>query len=151
VLAGLDMSLSQRLSAGSDTMPLVFLLIKRIELINQCLALFGCPETFEKDQQPDYQLMLDPRPPQVALTAQVTQLQQTYEAYLRWASEGPADVLRREREAHAEGLRRWFTAKQVALPQIVPWANQHYASVTPQEYWGGIPAADGRKDVPVDG
>ena len=151
VLAGLDTSLSQRLSVGSDTMPLVFLLIKRIEILNQCLSRFGCPETIEKDLRPDYQLMLDPRPQQAALAEQVTQLQHTYEAYLRWAAEGTEDVLRRELEAHADRLRHWFAAKQFALQQIVPWANQHYAPVTPQEYWEGIPAADGRKDVPVDG
>src|SRR5262249_35060542 len=46
VLTGLDTSLSQRLKVGTDTIPLVFLLIKRIELLNQCLSRFGCPETF---------------------------------------------------------------------------------------------------------
>ena len=151
VLAGLDTSLSQRLSVGSDTIPLVFLLIKRIELLNQCLSRFGCPETIEKDLQPDYQLLLDPRPQQAGLVQQVTRLQYTYEAYLRWASEGTETVLRQELEAHAERLRRWFAAKQFALQQIVPWANQHYAPVTLQEYWGGIPVADARKAPQVDG
>jgi type VI secretion system protein ImpL len=152
VLAGLDTSLSQRLNkVGTDTIPLVFLLIKRIELLNQCLSRFGCPEAFEQDLRPDYQLMLDPRPQQAGSAQQVMQLQYTYEAYLRWASEGPEAVLRRELEAHAERLRRWFAAKQFALGQIVPWANQNYAAVTLQEYWGGIPAADARKAPQVDG
>src|SRR5215510_11038831 len=150
VLAGLDTSLSQRL-VGSDTIPLVFLLIKRIELLNQCLSRFGCPETFEKDVQPDYQLMLDLRPQSAASVEKVTQLQYTYEAYLRWASEGTENVLYGEREAHAERLRSWFAAKQFALQQIVPWANKNYAPVMPQEYWEGISAADGRKAVQVDG
>ena len=100
-LARLDASLSQRLSAGSNTIPLVFLLIKRIELLNQCLSGFGCPETVETDLRPDYQLMLDPKPQQAALPEQETQLQHTYEAYLRWASEGPEAILRRELEGHA--------------------------------------------------
>jgi type VI secretion system protein ImpL len=151
VLTELDTSLSQRLRAGSDTIPLVFLLIKRIELLNQCLSRFGCPEAFENDLRPDYQLMLDPGLQPAGSGQQVTQLQYTYEAYLRWASEGPEAVLRRELEAHAERLRHWFAAKQFALQQIVPWANQHYAPVTPQEYWEGIPAADGRKTTQVDG
>jgi type VI secretion system protein ImpL len=150
VLAGLDTSLSQRL-VGSDTIPLVFLLIKRIELLNQCLSRFGCPETLEKDLWPDYQLMLDPKPQQAASGQQVAQLQYTYEAYLRWASEGTEAALRRELEAHAERLRHWFAAKQFALLQIVPWANQNYAPVTLQEYWGGIPIADTRKAPQVDG
>jgi len=131
--------------------PLVFLLIKRIELLNQCLSRFGCPETFEKDLQPDYQLMLDPRPQQATLTEQETQLQHTYEAYLHWASEGPEAVLRRELEAHAERLRNWFAAKQFALQQILPWANQNYSPVTLPEYWEGIPTADSRKAAQVDG
>jgi hypothetical protein len=150
VLAGLDASLSQRL-VGSDTIPLVFLLIKRIELLNQCLSRFGCPETLDKNLRPDYQLMLDLKPQQAASVQQVTQLQYTYEAYLRWASEGTEAVLRRELEGHAERLRRWFAAKQFALGQIVPWANQNYAAVTLQEYWGGIPVADTRKASQVDG
>ena len=81
----------------------------------------------------------------------MTRLQYTYEAYLRWASEGTETVLRQELEAHAERLRRWFAAKQFALQQIVPWANQHYAPVTLQEYWGAIPVADSRKAPQVDG
>jgi type VI secretion system protein ImpL len=150
VLAGLDTNLSQRL-VGSDTIPLVFLLIKRIELLNQCLSRFGCPEKLEKALKPDYQLMLDPKPQQAASVQQVTQLQYTYEAYVRWAAEGTEDVLRQELEAHAERLRHWFAAKQFALQQIVPWANQNYAPVTLQEYWGGIPVADTRKAPQVDG
>ena len=150
VLAGLDTSLSQRL-VGSDTIPLVFLLIKRIELLNQCLSRFGCPETLEKELGPYYQLMLDPKPQQAASGPQVAQLQYTYEAYLRWASEGTEAVLRQELEAHAERLRHWFAAKQFALRQIVPWANQNYAPVTLQEYWGGIPIVDARKAPQVDG
>jgi type VI secretion system protein ImpL len=151
VLAGLDTSLSQRLNTGSDTIPLVFLLIKRIELLNQCLSRFGCPKTIEKELRPDYQLMLDPRPQPSASVEQVTQLQDTYEAYLRWASEGTETVLRRELEAHTERLRYWFATKQFALRQIVPWANQHYAPITLQEYWEDIPATDVRKATQVDG
>ncbi len=97
------------------------------------------PQTFEKDLRPDYQLMLDPRPQQAGSAQQVTQLQHTYEAYLRWASEGPEAVLRRELEAHAERLRHWFAAKQFALRQIVPWANQNYATCDAARVLGGYP------------
>jgi type VI secretion system protein ImpL len=150
VLTALDTSLSQHLSTGSEPIPLVFLFIKRIELINQCLSVFGCPEVIEKDLQPDYQLMLEPGRQHTPFPEQVTRLRTTYETYLRWAS-GGEDVLRREQEAHAERLRRWFSARQFAPRQILLWANQHYAPITAQEYWAGLPTADNKKAVQVDG
>lgn len=149
-LAALDMDINQRLSAGSDPIPLVFLLIKRIELITRCLSLFGCPQTIEQDLQPDYQLMLASGRQQVLAAEHVTRVQETYETYLRWAST-PGDVLRQEQATHAERLRSWFSAKQFAPRQILLWVNQRYPAVTLQTYWEGVSAAEGRRAAQVEG
>jgi hypothetical protein len=150
VLAPLDAGISQRLSAGSETIPLVFLLIKRIELITQCLWGFGCSGPIEKDMQPDYQLMLDAGGRQPPSPGQVATLRNAYEAYLHWSS-GSEEVLRREQEAHADRLRRWFSARQFAPRQILLWANQNYTPVTSQALWAGLQPADGGRAMQVDG
>jgi type VI secretion system protein ImpL len=151
VLAGLDAGISHHLSTGPAPIPLVFLLIKRIGLINQCLSIFGCPKGIEKDLQPDYQLMLDPARQYPPLQEHVARLRTTYETYLQWAF-GTEEVLQREQEAHAEHLRRWLSARQFALPQILLWANQSYDPVTVQAYWEeAIPGVDSKKALQVDG
>jgi type VI secretion system protein ImpL len=149
-LAALDTDINQRLSAGTDSIPLVFLLITRIELLTRCLSLFGCPQTIDQDLQPDYQLMLASGRQQTLAAEHVTRVQETYETYLRWAST-PGDVLRREQETHAERLRGWFSAKQFAPRQILLWVNQRYPAVTLQTYWEGVSAAEDRRAVQVEG
>jgi hypothetical protein len=119
-------------------------------LINQCLWGFGCPDPIEKDMQPDYQLMLDAGGQQRPSPGQVAMLQSTYETYLHWSS-GSEEVLRREQEAHADRLRRWFSSRQFAPRQILLWANQNYTPVTSQALWAGFQAADGGRALQVDG
>jgi hypothetical protein len=149
VLVPLDAGLAQRLTTGPDTIPTVFVLISRIGLLNQCLSVFGCRRTLDQESQPDYKLMFEVGWQKPASTEHVTSLQQTYEAYLRWASGSP-EFLQREQEAHANRLRGWFALKQFAPQQILLWTNQRYASVTVQEYWEEF-AADGKKALQVDG
>jgi hypothetical protein len=100
--------------------------------------------------QPDYRLMLTAGLQQPPSPAQVTALQNTYEAYLYWAA-GDQESLRREQAAHADGLRRWFSAKQFAPQQILLWANQNYPPVTLQAFWKGAPTRDGRTSLQVNG
>jgi type VI secretion system protein ImpL len=150
VLAPLDAGISQRLIAGSETIPLVFLLIKRIELINQCLWEFRCPDPIDKDMRPDYQLMLDTGGQQRPSPGQVATLQNTYETYLHWSS-GSEEVLRREQETHADRLRRWFSSRQFAPRQILLWANQNYAPLSSQALWAGFQAAEGGRALQVEG
>jgi hypothetical protein len=139
VVEPLDAALGQHLSAGADTVPLVFVLMQRLELLTQCQAQPGCPPMREDTPPPDYQLMADPgrQDPRAADLAPA--LRQTYEAYVRWASETVPEALRREQAGHTALLRRWFTARQFALPQVLAWANQHYAPVRVHTYWGRLP------------
>jgi type VI secretion system protein ImpL len=139
VVEPLDAALGQHLSAGADTVPLVFVLMQRLELLTQCQAQPGCPPMREDTPPPDYQLMADPgrQDPRAADLAPA--LRQTYEAYVRWASETVPEALRREQAGHTALLRRWFTARQFALPQVLAWANQHYAPVRAHTYWERLP------------
>jgi type VI secretion system protein ImpL len=149
LLTPLDTRIAAQLSNGSQTIPLVFLLLTRLELLHHCLSPTGCPDPIAPDEQPDYQLMLDPvlqRPPS---SEQVTMLRQTYEAYLRWSSDTP-ERLRQEQEAHAERLQRWFASKQFALSQLLPWINQQYTPVTLQTFWEGLPPTSDGKTVRVE-
>jgi type VI secretion system protein ImpL len=150
VLVPLDAQLLQRLSAGTDTMPVVFLLIKRIELLARCLSLPGCPVPMPQEMLLDYALMLDPTRQRFFTPEQVSLLQQEYETYLHWAQAVP-EVLRQEQALQAERLRHWFAAKQFAPQQILLWANQHYAAVTLQQYWEGAPSVAGQPAVLVEG
>lgn len=150
VLASLDAGISRYLTAGSETISLVIALIKRIELINRCLSVFGCPYPIDEDMQPDYSLMLNPGLPRPPSPAQATTLRHTYEAYLHWAS-GSGAALRREQAAHADQLRVWFSSKQFAPREILLWASQNYAPVSAQRYWEGLPPADGKTALQVDG
>lgn len=134
VLAPLDERLEQPLKASSGTIPLVLLLIKRIELLNLCLSSAGCPESVATEMQPDYLLMLDPAERQAPSPEQVASLQLLYETYLRWAQEAPG-VLRREQNIQAERLHTWFAAKQFAPQQILLWATRKYDPVTLRDYW----------------
>jgi hypothetical protein len=151
VIEPLDAALSQHLSAGADTVPLVFVLMQRLELLAQCQAQPGCPAMGGETLQPDYQLMADPgrQDPRAADLAPT--LRQTYEAYVRWASRTVPEVLRREQEGHTELLRRWFTARQFALPQLLAWANQHYAPVRAHTYWDRLPPGGEKKVAQVEG
>jgi hypothetical protein len=145
VLTRLDTRIGQSFTAGSPTIPLVFVLIKRLELINQCRSLTGCPALIEAEMQPDYALMLEPSAPATDPSPQrVALLRQTYEAYLRWAP-AAGDLLHQEQQFHIDLLRRWFSAKQFALQQIIPWANQTYPPVTLQAYWRDLQPADYRQ------
>lgn len=140
----LDTRIGQHLSAGSATIPLVFVLIKRLELINQCRSLAGCPRSIDAEMQPDYGLMLEPSSRVAPDPQRVALLRQTYEAYLRWAP-AAGDSLHQEQQFQADLLRRWFSSKQFALQQIIPWANQNYAPVTLQAYWQDLlPAGNGQ-------
>ena len=150
VLAPLDAGLEQRLTTSTDTIPVVFLLIKRITLINRCLSVFGCPRTLDTEQQPDYRLMFEAGWQKPPSAEQATVLQHTYEAYLRWAADVP-EIVQREQEALANRLRTWFASKQFAPRQILLWANQHYAPVTLQTFWQEWSSADGKKAVQVEG
>jgi type VI secretion system protein ImpL len=150
VLAPLDASLGQRLTGGSETISLAFLLIKRIELINRCLSAYTCPTPMGEDLQPDYRLMLSVGSQQSPSPALVASLQTTYEAYLSWAV-GSDEVLRQEQAAHADRLRQWFSARQFAPQQILLWANQNYPPVTLQAFWKGAPSREGRRGLQVDG
>ncbi|MDH3602510.1 MAG: type VI secretion system protein, partial [Candidatus Tectomicrobia bacterium] len=144
VRASLDTRIRQHLTAGSATIPLVFVLIKRLELINQCRSLTGCPTPIDAEMQPDYGLMLEPSSQAAPDSQRVAWLRQTYEAYLRWAP-ASGDILQQEQQVQADLLRRWFSSKQFALQQIIPWANQNYAPVTLQAYWQDLlPAGHGR-------
>ena len=150
VLAPLDAGLGQQLISGSETIPLVFLLIKRIELINRCLSAYTCPKPIGEDLQPDYRLMLTAGRQQPPTSPQTQALQVTYEAYLSWAIRSD-EVLHQEQTAHADRLRQWFSAKQFAPQQILLWANQQYTPVTLQAFWKGAPSRDGRRSLQVDG
>jgi type VI secretion system protein ImpL len=150
VLAPLDAGLGQQLTSGSETIPLAVLLIKRIELINRCRAGYTCPQPTEEDLQPDYRLMLAAGTRQPPTALQINTLRATYEAYLAWAM-GSGEILQQEQTAHADRLRRWFSAKQFAPQQILLWANQQYTPVTLQAFWKGAPSRDGRRSPQVDG
>jgi type VI secretion system protein ImpL len=150
VLAPLDSSLGQQLISGSETVSFALLLIKRIELINRCRAVFACPQPMEDDRQPDYRLMLSAGTRQPSTALQINTLRATYEAYLAWAM-GSGEILQQEQTAHANRLRQWFSAKQFAPQQILLWANQQYAPVTLQAFWKGAPSRDGRRSPQVDG
>jgi type VI secretion system protein ImpL len=134
VLTPIDARIEQHLTVGTSTLPLVFVLITRLELLNQCLAVTGCPSLVDAEAQPDYRLMLAPEQPPAPAPEHVALLAQSYEAYLQWAYVAP-DVLQREQQRQAELLRTWFAAKQFALRQILPWANQYYAPVTGNDFW----------------
>jgi type VI secretion system protein ImpL len=151
ILPPLDTPIEQYLLAGTNPIPLVFLLIKRIELINQCLANGECPATLAKERQPDYALMLNAaqQPPSPA-PEQVTMLARTYETYLQWSLTGETGIYQ-EQEALAERLRRWFSATQFAPQQILQWVNQNYAPVTLQEYWELPLSPSEKKTVRVEG
>lgn len=151
LLEPLDAELSQHLSAGVNPVPLVFVLMQRLELLTQCQGQPGCPPALGEARPPDYQLMADPgrQDPRAADLAPV--LRQAYEAYVRWASYTTPEVVRREQEGHTERLRRWFTTRQLALPQVLAWANQHYTPVRMQTYWDTLPPGDEKKAVQVDG
>lgn len=144
VLRPLLARLDERLHAGTDTVPLIFFLIKRLEILQPCLTSASCPASVIMDLQSDYPHVLASTTP-----AQVSLLHHTDTAYLQWAAQS-GDVLHQEHQAHAERLRRWFAAKQVALNQILPWANTQYAAVTARQYWEPIPSIDTTK-VQVDG
>ena len=145
IRAGLDTRIEQHLTAGSATIPLVFVLIKRLELINQCRSLTGCPTPIDAEMQPDYGLMLTPSSRAASDPQRVALLRQTYEAYLRWAPIS-GDILHQEQQFHADLLRRWFSSKQFALQQIIPWANQNYAPVTLQASWQDLlPTGNGQR------
>jgi type VI secretion system protein ImpL len=150
VLTPLDARLAAHLSTGSKTIPLVFLLLTRLELLRHCLSSTGCPDPLAPDELPDYQLMLEPAQQRPPAPEQVTMLQQTYEAYLRWSLDAP-EGLRREQAVHAERLQRWFASKQFALSQIEPWVNQQYAPVTLQAFWEGLLPTSDSKTVRVEG
>lgn len=149
VLLPLDVSLTRHLDTNAETIPLVFLLIKRIQWLDQCLSGGGCLDSPPSREPPDYQLapdnyrlMLAPARQHSPAPERVGQLQRTYEAYLRW-SLGVSRVLNQEREAHAERLQRWFSKNRFAPQQILQWANQSYPPVTLAEYWQGHPSGEG--------
>jgi hypothetical protein len=150
VLTPLDASIDDQLTSGAETIPLVFVLINRIELINQCLSTPGCPASSGQEPRPDYQLMLDPAQRRRPEPDQAAKLRDTYEAYVSWSSSS-GDGLPRELEAHAVRLRQWFSARQFAPRQILLWANQHYAPVTLQTFWTGPAGGNGRKGPQVEG
>jgi type VI secretion system protein ImpL len=150
VLAPLDAGTHQQLITSPEAIPWVLSLIKRIELINTCLSRFGCPMPVAEDMRPDYRLMLTAASRREPAPAEVVALQNTYEAYLSWAT-GSEEVLQQEQAAHAERLRQWFSAKQFAPQQILRWANQKYAAVTIQTFWKGTTSGDGRRGFQIDG
>ena len=89
ILDPLDAQLEVRLLAASsptaaEGIPLIFVLLKRIELITLCLSPSGCPEAFTSDVQLDYELLLG-----LAWQQQAAVLQATYETYVRWGAEWP--------------------------------------------------------------
>jgi type VI secretion system protein ImpL len=151
VLEPLDAALGQHLSAGTDTVPLVFVFMQRLELLTQCQAQPGCPPMGGETLQPDYQLMADPGRQDPRAVDLAPTLRQTYEAYVRWASETAPEALRREQAGHTALLQRWFAARQLALPQVLAWANQHYAPVRGHTYWDRLPPGGEKKTVQVEG
>jgi type VI secretion system protein ImpL len=150
VLAPLDETIERQLTEQQNTIPLVLLLINRIELISQCLAAAGCPADGDGGTRPDYGLMLDPAQHTGAAAAQAVLLQHTYEAYVRWAP-ASADLLPQELSSHAARLHRWFSAKDFAPRQVLSWASQHYSAVSLRDFWGGAPSADDLAQVGVEG
>jgi type VI secretion system protein ImpL len=150
VLAPLDTQLEQRLQSGGDALPVVFLLIRRIELSQRCLGWRGCPLTLPAAQRPDYALMLSPTGEHAPSTEQTTTLQQTYEAYLHWAT-AKEEILRQESADHAERLRQWFASNKFALTQILSWANQRYPPITLLDLWPASPTQASPAQVRVDG
>lgn len=149
ILQPLDASLAQQVLASTETIPFVFLLINRIELINRCLSAQGCPASFEADIGPEYKLMLD-APMRSSQAPWVAHLQRTYEAYLHWASTARTP-LEREMDGLSKALRRWFSRRRFVPQQIVLWANQQYAPVTAQAIWQGPPTAGDLQTGRVDG
>jgi type VI secretion system protein ImpL len=155
VLTPLDTAIEQRLLTPAEGVPLAFLLINRIDVLDQCLSITGCPDFSKRAlSTEDYRLMLAPRQSASTLPDnRVRQLQQGYEAYLQWSLPS-RDVLRHEQEAHAVRLRRWFSPERFASEEIMAWANQMYAdaSATLADYWHWHEiSATGHGGVRVDG
>jgi len=147
VLAPLDIGVTQRLVAGADAPSVAALLLDRLDLLRQCMTEVGCPQVLGKDGQPDYRLMMASSrlPPQ----EQVTQLQRTYEAYLRWSS-GSKEALRQEQTAHIDHLQSWISSEPFAS-HLRAWVSQRYPPVTAHEYWDVPPAAEREKVPEVEG
>jgi type VI secretion system protein ImpL len=149
VLAPLDTRIAERLSTGSETLLLAFLLIKRLELIKSCLSEAECPVTIRNGLQPDYQLMLAASRQPSSSQEDATMLGNAYEAYLHWSS-GAKEALHREQEFHIECLQRWFASTQFA-PQLLVWANQNHPAVSLQAFWELPASEDGAKNMLVEG
>jgi type VI secretion system protein ImpL len=156
----LDERIKQHLLTGSKTIPVVFLLIHRIKLIDQCLSALGCATPIDTKAPSDaiatqaeydyYRLMLDPTQRFPLAQAQKDTLQVAYETYLHWAPAN-SEILQQEREAHAGRLRSWFSAQQFAHEQVLLWANEKYKPVTLQSYWEGLPLTPGSKVGYIEG
>ena len=151
VLSPLDGKLEEQLQSGADAIPVVFLLINRIEFAQHCLAEHGCPSAVSDELSPDYQLMLSATGERAPPPEQVTTVQQTYETYLHWASRTTQDVLSQERADHASRLQQWFATNKFAPEQILRWANQQYAPITLRDVWTDLPPQAAIAPVQVDG
>ena len=66
-------------------------------------------------------------------------------------SSGSTEILRREQQAHADHLRRWFSSRQFAPQQLLRWANRSFVAVTLATYWEGLQSTDGEPTAQVDG
>jgi type VI secretion system protein ImpL len=150
VLNPLDTRLAQHLQSDADAMPLVFLLIQRLELLTHCLTAGASAPSLAQERPLDYPRLLAPASSAAPEPQQVALLQSTYAAYLRWAVDMP-EVLQREQAAHTERLQQWFAATEFAPAQLLHWANQHHAPVTLQAYWRGLPPGGSHATVQVEG
>lgn len=151
VLSPLDGKLEQQLRSGSDAIPVVFLLINRIELAQHCLGERGCPGVVPDERSPDYQLMLAVTGERAPPPEHVTTVQHTYHTYLHWAALTTQEVLKKERADHASRLQQWFATNKFAPEQILHWANQQYDPVTLRDVWTDLPTQATVAPVQVDG
>ena len=148
VLNPLDRRLAQQLHTVTDPIPLGFGLIQRLELLTHCLATAECTPSLAPPL--DYARLLAPAALQPPAPEQVTLLQSTDAAYLRWAVAMP-EVLQRRQAAHTERLQQWFASTEFAPAQLLHWANTQHPPVTMPALWPGLVPVSRYATVRVEG
>ena len=135
VLHPLDRRLARQLHTVTDPIPLGFGLIQRLELFTHCLATAECTPPLAPPL--DYARLLAPAALQPPAPEQVTLLQSTDAAYLRWAVAMP-EVLQRRQAAYTERLQQVVRQHRVRPAQLLRWANTQHPPVTMAALWPGL-------------
>jgi len=134
VLIPLNAELDRTVQTSEDTLPLVLLLARRVQLGQYCSSASGCPEPVADDLQPDYALMLNPQRDPLPPKTNIEKLKSTYLAYLLWQP-STKDALQQDLLEDNRRLQTLLSTRQFTFDRLLSWVNRRSPPITYEQYW----------------